>query len=169
MLTTVQPLSELHPHLINLCLYECDLRATVGGTLSIHVPEEWAVRHGSLSVGSETNSCIYVLCFSEGTIDLCWMYSQKGSHKSRCFIYIVCMTINRLILVFLVRGWILLQSLLWACGDITVELGKFSKCDSSQPTNNSEGENFFSSFGVTNLTVNQSLRTKQMVGCLIFN
>ncbi len=47
--------------LINLCFYECDLRATVERTLSIFVPEKWdACQHGkAVSVDSETNCCIH--------------------------------------------------------------------------------------------------------------
>lgn len=69
-----------------------ELRSALGATLSIFVSEKWDVCK-ALSVDSETNCCRYVLCFSEGTIDFCWMYSQKGSYECRCFIYIVCMTL----------------------------------------------------------------------------
>ncbi len=43
-----------------------------------------------------------VLSFSEGTIDFCWMYSQKGSEGSR-MLSLYCMTINRLIHLYLVK------------------------------------------------------------------
>ncbi len=128
----VQPVTDVHPHLINLCLYECDLRDAVGGTLSIFVPEKWDVcqRRKALSVDCETNCCIYVLQFSEGTIDFCWMYSQKGSHECRCFIYIVCMTL----LVNRETDWsfcFLLEAeccyrVSRVCRDITAGLGKSS-------------------------------------------
>lgn len=95
-----QSVGKVHPHFFNLCIYKCDLRAAVGGTLSIFVPQKWDV----LCAPTQTASFMY--CSQRGLLIFCWMYSQKGSHGCRRNV-----TMNRLILLFLLlRSWMLLDS-----------------------------------------------------------
>lgn len=72
-----QSVCEVHPHFFNLRIYECDLRAAVGGTLSIFVPQKWDVCQPRKALRSDANCFIHVL-FSEGIIDFLLNVFPKG-------------------------------------------------------------------------------------------
>ena len=94
----VHSVSEVHLHLINLCLRVCDLRDVVGGReepcQSLHQRTRMCVSVERLSLYTLKQTVSYMYCTSQRELLISVRCTPKrGSKSAYAFFYVVCMAL----------------------------------------------------------------------------